>query len=199
MDKSFGHKVKDIIPSRLDEESEYDFYQINGHSIDKLYSVKTTSLAEAVKWYETSKCVELIISNFNDSDFLSKDILRIDGDNNSYYVYKREVEPYYIIMNSSHNYLENIKSDLTGKDFEFFGESMQDAAKYKTIEDAKHKIDSMSIYEQWINQNFAIIKCAKRNAIFHCGDSNFIIFNEWHYKCEGNKDDRSRNNNEDEG
>jgi len=164
-------------------------------------TIEAVNLAEAIRWYESTNNVELVYCDIIDeyhaeSIKLLDDVVRIVIEGTCYFFRKRSPQFYYVIKNDHNLFYTTIKSDLTGKDIITFIDSIEKADHFEFIQSAKNVIDHNKDCQ---DKDFTIIKCAKRIAEIYCGEGRIIKFNEWHYKCEGNKDDRSRNNNEDEG
>ena len=192
MDKSFDKTMKNI---ELRDEKIYNFgfEEQFGDSGIQCNIIGASSLAEAIRWYESTNEKELVYYDVKDecqaeSIKIPDNDIRINEEGTYYFFHKRDPQFYYVIKNDHNLFYTTIKSDLTGKDIITFTDSIEKADHFEFIQQTKEAIDDLSRHnEECQGKDFVIIKCAKRIAEIYCGEGRIIRFNEWHYKYEGGK------------
>ena len=190
--KSFDKTMKKI---ELNDEKNYKFgfEEPFGNSGTQCSIIEASSLAEAIRWYESTNEVELIYYDVKDeyqAGFIKipDNDIRINDEGTCYSFHKRDPQFYYVIKNDHNLFYDTVKSDLTGKNIIVFADSIEKADHFEFIQQAKDAIDDLSRHnEECQGKDFVIIKCAKRIAEIYCGEGRIIRFNEWHYKYEGDK------------
>ena len=192
MAKSFNKTIEKI---ELSDDKKYKFgfeepFANNGIQCN---IIEASSLAEAIRWYESTNEKELVYYDVKDecqaeSIKIPDNDIRINEEGTYYFFHKRVPQFYYVIKNDHNLFYTTVKSDLTGKDIIAFTDSIEKADQFGFVQNAKYAIDDLSKHnEEYQSKDFVIIKCAKRIAEIYCGEGRIIRFNEWHYKYKGDK------------
>ena len=178
----------------LDDEKIYEFgFEESLRNGTKCNIIEASSLAEAIRWYESTNEVELVYYDVKDecqaeSIKIPDNDIRINEEGTYYFFHKRVPQFYYVIKNDHNLFYTTVKSDLTGKDIIAFTDSIEKADQFEFVQNTKYAIDDLSKHnEEYQGKDFVIIKCAKRIAEIYCGEGRIIRFNEWHYKYKGDK------------